>query len=165
LAEYTAEIIWQRKDPGFTDNRYSRAHAWVFDGGVEVPASSSPHVVPIPYSNPAAVDPEEAFVAALSSCHMLWFLALAARRGYTVDRYVDRAVGVMAKNAEGRLAMTRVTLRPRAIFAGTRAPSSEELHELHEHAHLQCFIANSVKTIVECRPESGDEAAHDGAAA
>src|SRR6266481_2687869 len=118
MSTYTAIIRWERGDQPFTDNRYSRAHRWLFDGGVEVPASSSPHVVPLPLSVAAAVDPEEAFVASLSSCHMLWFLSLAARRGLVVDGYHDEAVGVMSKDASGKPAITRVTLRPEVHFAG-----------------------------------------------
>ena len=152
MAEHTAEIRWERGEQSFLDNRYSRAHRWVFDGGLEVPASSSPHVVPLPWSDASAVDPEEAFVASLSSCHMLWFLSLAAKRGFQVDRYVDQAMGVMAKNAEGRLAVTRVTLRPEAVFSGDRIPTEDELHTLHHAAHDACFIANSVKTEVLCEP-------------
>jgi organic hydroperoxide reductase OsmC/OhrA len=151
MARYTAEIVWNRGDAAFSDNKYSRRHVWRFDGGVAVPGSSSPHVVPLPYSDAAAVDPEEAFVAALSSCHMLWFLSIAAKRGFVVDQYRDAAEGVMAKNAEGRLAMTLVTLRPEARFSG-RLPDAQELDALHHEAHAQCFIANSVKTEVRCEP-------------
>ncbi|MEK1906343.1 MAG: OsmC family protein [Pseudomonas sp.] len=151
MALYTAEIIWSRGDQDFLDNRYSRGHRWRFDGGVEVPASSSPHVVPLPGSREDAVDPEEAFVASLSSCHMLWFLSLAARDGWRVDGYRDPAEGRMGKNAEGRLAMTRVTLRPAVTFAGN-APTSAQLDALHHEAHEACFIANSVKTEVCCVP-------------
>ena len=152
MAEHTAEIRWERGEQSFLDNRYSRAHRWVFDGGLEVPASSSPHVVPLPWSDASAVDPEEAFVASLSRCHMLWFLSLAAKRGFQVDRYVDQAMGVMSKNAEGRLAVTRVTLRPEVVFSGDRIPTEDELHVLHHAAHDACFIANSVKTEVLCEP-------------
>ena len=122
MSRHTVQVRWQRGDQPFLDNRYSRGHTWAFDGGIEVPGSSSPHVVPLPYSMPAAVDPEEAFVASLSSCHMLWFLSIAVERGLRVDRYVDDAVGVMARNADGKLAMTVVTLRPRADFSGDRPP-------------------------------------------
>lgn len=153
MAQHSAEILWQRGEQRFLDNRYSRAHSWRFDGGLELPASSSPHVVPLPWSDPSAVDPEEAFVASLASCHMLWFLSLAAQRGFVVDRYQDRAQGVMSRNAEGRLAMTEVVLRPRVSFAGEQRPDSEQLHELHHHAHQECFIANSVKTEVRCEPQ------------
>lgn len=152
MAIYSAQILWSRGDQDFLDNRYSRGHLWRFDGGVEVPASSSPHVVPLPGSREDAVDPEEAFVAALSSCHMLWFLSLAARDGWRVDAYRDLAEGRMGKNAEGRLAMTRVTLRPAVIFSGA-APSRAQLDALHHEAHEACFIANSVKTEVRCEPQ------------
>ena len=152
MPTYSATILWQRSGAAFTDQRYSRAHVWQFDGGVEVPGSSSPHAVPLPYSNAQAVDPEEAFVAALSSCHMLWFLHIAAQRGFVVERYEDRADGVMAKNAEGKLAMTRVTLRPRAEFAGEKRPEREHIEDLHHAAHDQSIIANSVKSEVRCEP-------------
>ncbi len=152
MAEHTVTVHWQRRNQLFTDNRYSRGHTWAFDGGVEVPASSSPHVLPSPYSDPSAVDPEEAFVASISSCHMLWFLSLAAKRGFCVDSYADDAVGIMEKDQSGRFAMTRVTLRPQAIFSGDRLPTQAELQSLHHEAHEQCFIANSVKTEIHCEP-------------
>jgi organic hydroperoxide reductase OsmC/OhrA len=152
MASYLATIHWQRGDAAFVDKRYSRAHVWRFDGGAEVAASSSPHVVPLPMSDAAAVDPEEAFVASLSSCHMLWFLSLAAARGLCVDRYDDAAVGVMAKNADGKTAMTEVTLRPRVLFRDASAPTRETLARLHHEAHESCFIAASVRTRVTCEP-------------
>jgi organic hydroperoxide reductase OsmC/OhrA len=152
MAPYLATVHWQRGDAAFVDNRYSRAHVWRFDGGTAVAASSSPHVVPLPMSDAAAVDPEEAFVASLSSCHMLWFLSLAAARGLCVDRYDDAAVGVMAKNAEGKTAMTEVTLHPRVKFRDASALSRELLAQLHHQAHESCFIAASVRTRVTCEP-------------
>lgn len=152
MPTYSATIRWQRNGAAFTDQRYSRAHAWHFDGGAVVPGSSSPHTVPLPYSDAAAVDPEEAFVAALSSCHLLWFLHLAAKAGFVVERYEDCADGVMAKNGEGRMAMTLVTLRPHAAFAGEKRPSQAEVEALHHRAHEECFIANSVKSEVRCEP-------------
>lgn len=153
MAEYTAQLRWQRSaSESFTDQRYSRRHTLHFDGGVVLSGSSSPSLVPLPMSDAAAVDPEELFVAALSSCHMLWFLSLAAARGHVVDRYEDDAVGVMARNAEGRLAMTVVTLRPRVAFAGSSAPDATALAALHHAAHEACFIASSVKTDVRCAP-------------
>jgi organic hydroperoxide reductase OsmC/OhrA len=153
MAEYTAQLHWQRgADEPFTDQRYSRRHTLRFDGGVELPGSSSPSVVPLPMSDANAVDPEELFVAALSSCHMLWFLSLAAARGHVVDLYEDAAVGVMSRNAEGRLAMTQVTLRPQVVFAGTNMPDAAALAALHHAAHEACFIASSVKTDVRCEP-------------
>jgi organic hydroperoxide reductase OsmC/OhrA len=155
MHEYRAQIEWQRDErEAFTDHRYHRGHRLRFDGGAELAASSSPANVPLPYSDAAAVDPEEMFVASLSSCHMLWFLALAAKAGWCVDRYVDDAVGTMAKNADGRLAMTRVTLRPHVEFGGARRPTADELQVLHHRAHGECFIANSVKTEVRCEPPS-----------
>jgi organic hydroperoxide reductase OsmC/OhrA len=150
--EYRASIHWARGAAAFTDNRYSRAHSWRFDGGVEVPASSSPQVVRVPLSVEAAVDPEEALVAALSSCHMLWFLSLAAGGGWRVDDYSDDALGVMGKNAAGRTAMVRVTLRPRVAFSGERLPARADILQLHHRAHDECYIANSVTTEVRCEP-------------
>ncbi len=155
MSAYLATIRWERGDQPFIDERYSRGHTWSFDGGVEVPGSSSPHVVPLPYSQANAVDPEEAFVASLSSCHMLWFLQIAAKRGFCIDSYVDAAEGVMARNAEGKLAMTRVTLRPRAVFAGNPVPTAGDIEAMHHKAHAECFIANSVKTQVHCELDDG----------
>ena len=130
----------------------SRRHLIRFDGGVELAGSSSPQVVPVPYSDASAVDPEETFVASLSCCHMLWFLSLAGNAGFVVDQYDDQAEGQMARNAQGRLAMTVVTLRPQVRFGGTRQPGLAELNQLHHAAHEACFIANSVKTEVLCEP-------------
>src|SRR5512139_1584801 len=156
MATHNVTVSWQRGEQPFIDGRYSRAHTWSFDGGIEVPASSSPHVVPVPFSQAAAVDPEEAFVASLSSCHMLWFLSLAAGRRFRVDGYTDDAEGVMERNAAGRMAMTRVTLRPRVAFAGDRRPTRADVDALHHEAHAECFIANSVTTEVRCEPVYGD---------
>lgn len=147
---YGARIAWERDGARFTDNRYSRRHRWHFDGGVNVVASASPQIVPLPLSTAEAVDPEEAFVAALSSCHMLWFLSIAAARGFIVERYEDHAEGVLEPNAEGRLAMTRVTLRPRVAFEQGARPSSIEHDALHHEAHRQCFLATSVTSVVTC---------------
>ena len=152
MAEYTATITWNRDGAPFTDNKYSRAHRWHFDGGIDVPASASPHVVPLPYSVENAVDPEEAFVASLSSCHMLTFIWLAARQGFIVDSYRDDAVGVMGKDAAGKISMTRITLRPDVRFSGDRLPTADDISRLHHRAHEQCFIASSVKTDVRCEP-------------
>ena len=152
MGEHRSVVVWSRDGAAFTDNRYSRGHRWLFDGGVEVPASSSPEVVPLPLSVPAAVDPEEAFVASLSSCHMLWFLSIAARRGFVVDRYRDEAVGVMAKDGDGKPAMTLVTLRPAVAFGGGRLPTRAEVEAMHEEAHAQCFIARSVRSELRCEP-------------
>ena len=152
MAHYTVEVVWQRGDQDFRKRRYSRRHMLRFDGGTEVPGSSSPHVVPLPWSDAAAVDPEEAFVASLSSCHMLWFLDIAARRGFCVDHYTDVAEGVMEKNAAGKLFVSVVTLRPQVQFSGTPMPTREQHEQLHHEAHEECFIANSVKTEVRCEP-------------
>jgi len=154
LSEYKTVVEWDRAGAVFTDNRYSRGHRWLFDGGVEVPASSSPHVVRVPLSIEAAVDPEEAFVASLSSCHMLVFLSLAAKQGFVVDSYRDEAIGVLAKDAVGKMAMTRVTLHPQVEFSGKKRPTSDELTALHHSSHEECFIASSVKTDVRCEPAS-----------
>jgi len=152
MSEYTVVIQWERNGALFTDNRYSRGHRWTFDGGIEVPASSSPHVVPLPRSVAEAIDPEEAFVAALASCHMLAFLSIAAKQGYTVESYRDEPLGILAKNAEGKHAMTETTLRPRVSFSGEKRPTAAQHEALHHQAHEQCFIASSVKTNVRCEP-------------
>lgn len=147
--EYSATVTWRRQaQEQFSDNRYSRAHQWRFDGGAMVPASSSPLVVPLPYSAPANVDPEEAFVAVLSSCHMLFFLSYAARRGLVVESYEDTAVGMMGRNGQGKEAMLKVSLRPRIVFSGGRQPTVEEIEALHHRSHEDCYIANSVRTDV-----------------
>lgn len=152
MAEYGMEIVWTRDGAVFTDNRYSRRHRWLFGDGIEVPASASPHVVPVPLSDTAAVDPEEAFVASLASCHMLWFLSLAATHGYVVESYRDKAVGIIGKDTSGKLAMTSVTLHPAIHFVGEPRPTADQIVALHEEAHGRCFIANSVKTDVRCEP-------------
>ena len=152
MSEYVVTVRWERSGQRFIDNRYRRAHTWTFDGGLEVPGSSSPSVVPLPYSESRAVDPEEAFVASLSSCHMLWFLSIAARRKFCVDSYVDEAQGVMARNAAGKMAMTQVTLRPQVVFVGAHLPTDDEIAAMHHEAHDECFIANSVTTEVRCEP-------------
>jgi organic hydroperoxide reductase OsmC/OhrA len=152
MSQYTAEVLWVREQQDFLSNRYSRRHVLRFDGGLEVPASSSPHVVPVPMSYAGGVDPEEMFVASLSSCHMLWFLFIAAKRKFSVDRYFDAAVGTIEKNAEGKSAMSVVTLKPEVTFSGERIPTRDELDDMHRQAHEECFIANSVKTEVRCEP-------------
>jgi organic hydroperoxide reductase OsmC/OhrA len=152
MANYTAEVVWKRTEPGFLDNHYSRKHVLRFDGGIEVAGSSSPHVVPLPWSAPDAIDPEEMFIASLSSCHMLWFLAIASKRGFVVDDYHDLAEGVMAEDHEGRMMMTLVTLRPLAVFSGDKRPAPADIDNIHHAAHAECYIANSVKTEVRCEP-------------
>jgi len=149
MSEYFAKVNWSRSnDENYIDNKYSRGHEWSFDGGATVQASSSPHIVPLPYSVAENVDPEEAFIASLSSCHMLFFLSVAAKRRYVVDSYVDNAVGIMEKDEGGNVAMTKVTLRPHVQFSGERKPTIEQLEKMHQQSHKQCFIANSVKTEV-----------------
>jgi len=149
MSKYFATVKWERGEQVFTDNKYSRGHVWEFDGGQSVAASSSPHVVPLPYSVEANVDPEEAFIASISACHMLFFLSIAAKQGFLVDQYIDEATGILEPNSEGLPAMTRVTLKPRVIFGAEKQPTRQQLEELHHSAHAQCYIANSVKTLVE----------------
>jgi organic hydroperoxide reductase OsmC/OhrA len=149
MSKYTAKISWQRTEgEDFIQAEYSRAHEWCFDGGVIVPASSSPQVVPLPYSVEANVDPEEAFVATLSSCHMLFFLSIAAKRRLIVDEYIDNAIGIMEPDENGRLSITKVILRPDITFSGNKQPTNEQIEKIHHQSHDQCFIANSVKTKV-----------------
>ncbi|HXD73040.1 MAG TPA: OsmC family protein [Vicinamibacterales bacterium] len=144
---YEATVTWARQgSEKFTDNRYSRAHQWAFDGGVTVKASSSPSVVPLPLSDASAVDPEEALVASASSCHMLYFLFFAAKRGFVVDRYEDQASGVLEKNAAGKMFMSKITLRPQVTFSGDKSPTADEMQAMHHSAHEECFIAQSLKS-------------------
>lgn len=150
--QFEAKLEWQRKGQPFLDQKYSRAHEWIFDGGLRVPASSSPLSVPLPMSNADNVDPEEALVAAASSCHMLFFLSIAAKRGHTVESYSDHAVGLLEKDAQGRMSMTNITLRPSIVFAGTAWPSEEEIAAIHHDAHEKCYIANSLKTEITVEP-------------
>lgn len=148
MSQHTASIRWSRGERAFDYESYAREHTWRFDGGIEIAASASPDY----RGSPAAVDPEEALVAALSSCHMLTLLAIAARKRIVVDAYEDDAVGYMEKNAEGRLAVTRVILRPRIRFAEGHAPDADALAQLHHLSHENCFIANSVRTEVTVIP-------------
>ena len=145
MHQYVATTVWQRNDQQFVDNKYSRGHEMIFDGGVRVPASSSSLSVPEPMSIAANVDPEEMLVAAASSCHLLVFLYVACKAGFVVDSYEDQAIGLMEKNAAGRFAITRITLRPRIVFSGARQPTAAELDALHHAAHDDCYIANSIK--------------------
>ncbi len=153
MSRHGARIEWRRGDAAFVDQRYSRRHAWHFDGGAHVAASSSPSVVPLPMSDPAGVDPEEAFVAALSSCHMLWFLSLAAADGWVIDAYDDEPEGVMGRDDAGRTVMRCVTLRPRVRVAGAQRPTGEQLQALHRRAHAACFLAHSVRCELRCEPQ------------
>ena len=148
MSEYKATIKWQQTSPDFLKGRYSREHTWSFDGGVTVPASASPAVVPAPWANPAGVDPEEAFVASLSSCHMLTFLHLASKAGFQIDNYEDEAVGQVTKNEKGMPWVSLVTLNPKVTYSGEKLPSPADAERLHHQAHEQCYIANSVKTEV-----------------
>ncbi len=150
MSEYTATVIWQRGDQAFSDNAYSRAHVWKFDGGATVAASASPAIVAPPLSVTENVDPEEAFVAALASCHMLYLLSIAAKRGLIVDSYTDAAIGYMGK-IEGKMAITKVVLEPKVSFTGEKVPTAGEIEKMHERAHGLCIIANSVRTEVLVR--------------
>jgi organic hydroperoxide reductase OsmC/OhrA len=150
MSEHKITLIWKRGDRPFEYQKYSRDHTWKFDGGHEMEASAAPAYL----GNPKFVDPEEAFVASLSSCHMLTFLAIAAKKKFVLDEYVDEAVGHMEKNAEGKLAITRVVLRQKTKFSGDKQPTAQELDEMNHTAHEQCFIANSVKTEVTVEPQT-----------
>ncbi|WP_312598870.1 OsmC family protein [Brevundimonas sp.] len=144
MGVYEAKIIWERGDQPFLDKRYSRAHTWAFDGGAVVPGSSAPSSVPLPMSDASAVDPEEAMIASLSSCHMLWFLAFAANAGLVVDAYSDEASGKIGKDDDGRRYLAEVTLRPYTRFSG-REPDQAEIDALHHQAHDHCEMAHSVR--------------------
>jgi organic hydroperoxide reductase OsmC/OhrA len=148
MSSHTATISWARTSPEFLKGNYSREHTWAFDGGLVVPASPSPSNVRAPFSNPSNVDPEEAYVAAISSCHMLGFLYMASRHGFQVDAYQDEAIGIVTRNEKGVPWVSAVTLHPRVTYSGDKLPSSEEIDHLHHLAHEQCFIANSVRTEV-----------------
>jgi organic hydroperoxide reductase OsmC/OhrA len=152
MSQHTATIKWKAGEGDFMRGRYSREHTWTCDGGLVVQASSSPAVVPVPMSNPAYIDPEEAFVASLSSCHMLTFLYLAMKKGFSVASYDDEAVGTMSKNERGTPWISTVVLHPNVVYAGDKSPTPEEEHELHEGAHEGCFISQSVKTDVKVEP-------------
>jgi len=148
MSQHQATISWQNPGPDFLRGKYSREHTWLFDGGISVPASPSPSVVPAPFSNAANVDPEEAFVASVSSCHMLTFLYLAGKQGFLVESYSDTAVGNMTKNERGTPWISSIILRPRVVYGGDRTPTPGDVKNLHHLAHEQCFIANSIKTAV-----------------
>jgi organic hydroperoxide reductase OsmC/OhrA len=155
MSTYTATVRWSRNgEEGFAKGRYSRAHEWAFDGGAVVPASASPDNVPPGTADEAGVDPEEAFIASIASCHMLFFIDYARRDGFVVDSYVDEAIGVMEKDSEGKIAVTKVTLRPRIAFSGDQ-PSTEQIEHLHHRSHEDCFIANSAKTEIRVESQAG----------
>ncbi len=153
MSEHSATVEWQRTTPDFAYATYNRSHRVRFAQGLEYPAGAAPENIPATAPRSAGVDPEQAFVASLASCHMLWFLHLATNRKLVVDRYTDRAVGVLDKNTDGKMAMTRVTLRPSVVFGGA-PPSAEQLRDLHEKAHERCFIANSVRTEIVIEPQA-----------
>lgn len=153
MSHYKALVKWQLEGSDFLERKYSRAHTWEFDGGISVDASASPSIVPEPWSKPENVDPEEAFVASLSSCHMLFFLDLASRAGFIVESYEDNAVGTLAQNSNGLSAMTHVELRPKVKFSPDQDPSEPEIESLHHRAHDLCFIANSVTTEIIITPQ------------
>ncbi len=152
MSEHLATIRWKRGDHAFTGGKFSRVHSWTFDGGITVEAAASPSVVPAVYNSQSAVDPEEALVASISSCHMLTFLFFAAKQGFIVDSYEDNAVGTMTKNASGVPWVSSVTLRPRIVFGGEKRPTADEESRLHHDAHDKCFIANSVKSEISVEP-------------
>ena len=153
MQDFEATIKWQCDGKGFLNNEYSRAHTWEFDGGAVIHASATPHVVPAPWSVAENVDPEEAFVASISSCHMLFFLSIAAKQGIQVNEYIDRPTGTMSRIAKGRHGISRVVLRPSATYAPGTAPSPELVDSLHHQAHEQCFIANSVSAEILIEPQ------------
>lgn len=149
MSSYTANVRWTGDDPeSFRQGRYSRAHEWVFDGGTIVPASASPDNVPPGTADEAGVDPEEGLIAAISSCHMLFFIDYARRDGFVVQSYLDEAVGLMEKRADGKIALTKVRLRPKISFFGDKLPTADEIARLHHRSHEDCFIANSVNSEV-----------------
>jgi organic hydroperoxide reductase OsmC/OhrA len=152
MSEHLATIRWQRSGPEFLKGQFSREHTWSFDGGATVEASATPSVVPEPFANPAFVDPEEALVASIASCHMLTFLHVASKKGFQVDSYEDQAVGLMTKNDAGVPWISAVTLRPKITYSGAKQPTTEDEAQLHHSAHKYCFIANSVKTEVNVEP-------------
>jgi organic hydroperoxide reductase OsmC/OhrA len=151
MAEHRATVRWEQAGGPFAKRQYSRAHTWSFDGGVTVPAAASPSAVPAQFTDPSAVDPEEAYVAAIASCHLLSFLPLAALAGFEVLRYEDDAVGKMTKNDQGKRWVSEVELNPRITWAEGRAPSAEKLADLHHRAHVDCYIANSVRTEIRVK--------------
>jgi organic hydroperoxide reductase OsmC/OhrA len=151
MSEHKVTLKWERGGGEFSYQKYPRDHTWSFDGGHTMAATAAPAFL----GNPANVDPEEAFVASLSSCHMLTFLAIACKQKFVLDSYEDNAIGHMEKNADGKMAITRVELCPKIRWSGDRIPSAEELDKMHHFAHENCFIANSVKTEVKVATPKG----------
>lgn len=152
MSEHLATIRWERGDAAFTGGKFSRVHSWSFDGGINVEAGASPSVVPAMYNSNSAVDPEEALVASVSSCHMLTFLFFAAKGGFIVESYEDNAVGTLSKGENGVPWISTVTLRPKIVFAGDKLPTADDENHLHHEAHDKCFIANSVKSEIKVEP-------------
>ncbi len=152
MPDYNIELKWERNGSLFFNSEYSRVHTWRFDGGASVRASASPHIVPAPHSEASAVDPEESFIASISSCHMLWFLALASKKRCRVDSYQDRAVGRMMRNGNGKMAITEIELHPIVHYSGEREPNEKSDRKLHHQAHEECFIANSVQSDIRIYP-------------
>ena len=146
MSRYVASVVWENTGPDFGNNEYSRSHLWKFDGGCVVSASAAPDIVPSPWSVPEFVDPEEAFLASLASCHMLFFLHIASTQGFLLDSYTDNAEGIMEKNNDGKLAITKIYLHPRPVFDGENLPDKDVIDSIHQLAHAECFIANSVKS-------------------
>lgn len=151
MSQHTAVVAWTRNGQDHLSGKYSRAHRWTFDGGATVAASSSPANVPAPLSDPAAIDPEEAFVAAISSCHMLTYLRIAAQRGFQIESYRDDAVGTMTLNAAGKKWVSHVELRPAVVYSGDKRPTKADEKAMHHTSHEECFIANSAKTEIVVR--------------
>lgn len=151
MSEHRATVVWQRTTPDFVYETYSRNYFFEFEGGIRFVGTAAPTNIPKTSKTSVGVDPEQAFVAAISSCHMLWFMHWACQAGFIVDRYADDAIGTLAKNAAGKLAITRVVLRPVVTFGG-KSPTSQEFADLHEHAHARCFIANSVNSEIVLEP-------------
>lgn len=153
MSEHKATVLWERGEQHFLDKKYSRAHVWRFDDGCEVPGSCPPSkLIPVPLAKPDAVDPEEGLIASLSACHMLFFLAFAARDGYRVDAYADEASGMLGKNERGKTYMERITLRPAVTFSGDKKPTAEQVDILHHRAHEECFIANTIRSTIAIEP-------------
>lgn len=154
MSQHTAVIEWQRGDQPFSDNKYSRAHNWTFDGGAVVRGSSTPSaMIPPPLSDERAVDPEEALVAAVSSCHMMFFLAYARKDGFIVDSYRDAAEGTLGKDERGKISITDIVLRPAVSWSGDKVPDAAQIADLHHRAHEACYIGNSVRSTVTVEPQ------------
>lgn len=150
MSEHTAQVRWLRGEQVFSDDHYSRGHEWILDGGVRVPASAAPGV---PHSVAEAIDPEEGVLASLGSCHMLFFLALAMRKGFVVDEYQDNPIGTIARNDKGKNALTEIVMMPRVTFSGATLPSNDDIDALHARAHSLCYVANSLNSVIQIKPQ------------